>query len=292
MPEVTGRISAVFEVAAGHTRLSDRYHAYPLKIAKTFPFDYGQLGVYVMDASPGMMAGDRYMLDWRFGEYTNVFITNQSYTKVHPARMHDTAASYPCEQTQVLALGRGSYVEYMPEPLMLYNNAILYSNTEIRMAGGSTLIFSDAVCPGRIQRGEMFHYELYQNRLTVTYEGELIFNAKQRIEPAEQKLTAIGGWQDFTHIGSLYVFSERVDVHFNERLRDHMDTQCSDILRGDSGSPMSANTVYYGISRTYKYGLVLSVMGCKIYEVQEFIDMAWQFIRQQLFGNPPMFIRK
>lgn len=84
MPRVTGRVAASFTDVDGVTRLGDRYHSYPLKIAKAFSFDEGQLGIYMMDASPGIMSGDAYELEWRFGENTKAFITNQSYTKVHP----------------------------------------------------------------------------------------------------------------------------------------------------------------------------------------------------------------
>ncbi|MDF2960962.1 MAG: urease accessory protein UreD [Paenibacillus sp.] len=298
MPKVTGCITAAFSEAGGKTRLSDRYHAYPLKIAKAFPFDNGQLGVYVMDASPGMMAGDQYVLDWRFGENTDVYITNQSYTKVHPARGEgmDASAARPSRQKQQLTLQRGSYVEYMPEPLMLYKDAILYSSTAICMEPGSALIYSDAVCPGRTHRGELFQYGLYQNHLTVSYGDELIYCNKQRVQPDAQKLNTIGSWADFTHTGSLCVFSDRVDTEFTEQLREFLEQQYrlseqeQEQEREERIQPV--RPLYYGISRTYKHGLVLSVMGRKVYEIQALLEKAWQFVRQQLFAKPILHVRK
>ncbi|TDF98873.1 urease accessory protein UreD [Paenibacillus piri] len=301
MPNVTGCVTASFTAAGEQTRLSGRYHAYPLKIAKAFPFPEGQLGVYVMDASPGVMAGDRYVLDWTFGEQTDVYITNQSYTKVHPARDSDAgAAARPSSQEQRLTLGRDSYVEYMPEPLMLYKDAVFYSATDIRMDAGSVLIYADAVCPGRTYRGELFQYGLYQNRLTVTYDGELIYCAKQRIQPAAQglRLNAIGGWAEHTHAGSLCVFSDRVDAAFIEALKDFLEERNKEhdsplrnnMTAGQASRPGAP--LYFGISRTYKYGLVLSVIGSKMYEIQELMTAAWQFTRQRLFAKPVLNVRK
>jgi urease accessory protein UreH len=78
MTEPTGEVSANFAIARGQTVITRKYHSSPLKIAKTFPLSHGQAAVYVMDSSPGMMAGDEYKLDLTLGENTKVYITNQS----------------------------------------------------------------------------------------------------------------------------------------------------------------------------------------------------------------------
>lgn len=301
MANVTGRVSASFIKAEGLTRLDDRSHAYPLKIAKAFPFDGGQLGVYVMDASPGILSGDHYELNWRFGEETSVYITNQSYTKVHPARcsldsganLQDSApteaplTAFPLsQQKQTLWLMRGSYVEYMPEPLMLYKDALFSSTTEVHMEPDSALLMSDIVCPGRTQRGEIFQYIRYQNKLSVVYDGELIYTSKQRVEPGVRQFRGIGGWAEYTHNGSLYLFSNRVDEAFIEKLRELLD----EMLQRPSGE--TKPSLFYGVSRTYKHGLIVSVLGHKVFEIQFLLDGVWQWIRRELFGKPPLQVRK
>lgn len=295
MPNVTGRVSAAFVEANGQTRLSDRFHAYPLKIAKAFPFEGGQLGVYVMDASPGIMSGDHYELDWRFGEQTNVFITNQSYTKVHPSRAEAGAAGETMpvlsRQKQTLRLQRGSYVEYMPEPLMLYKDAAFLSSTEVHLEPGSALLMSDVVCPGRTQRGEVFQYDRFQNKLSVFYSGELIYSGRQRIEPARQRLGGIGSWGAYTHSGTLYLFSDLANAALAERLREFIQLEVRDNT-AQAHMPMPAERLYTGVSRTYKHGLVLSILGHKVYEIQRLLDAAWQWLRRELFDKPPLLVRK
>lgn len=294
MPKVTGRISAAFIEAGGVTRLGDRFHAYPLKIAKAFPFDDGQLGVYVMDASPGIMSGDRYELDWHFGDNAKVYITNQSYTKVHPRVRSDDGSfvDHSSEQRQKLTLEPGSIVEYMPEPLMLYKDAYFYSETEVHMEQGSTLILSEIVCPGRTQRGELFQYGLYRSKLTVTYGSELIFCSKQQVEPQSpiQKLHAIGAWGPFTHYGALYVFSEGIDGAFADAVRDYLNQwQGAD---DESVARLSDMKLFYGVSRTYKHGLIVSVMGYKVYEIQQLLEACWKFVRRKYFVGNDIVIRK
>jgi len=152
------------------------------------------------------------------------------------------------------------------------------------------LILSDLVCPGRTGRGELFQYEHYENRLNVTYEDELIYCSKQRVVPAQQKLQVIGGWSEYTHIGSLYLFNELVDTEFVEALKMHLDVQLQ--LDRENLAIASAIPLYYGLSRTYKKGMVLSILGHKVYEIQSLQDTAWAFIRQQLFTKSPLTIRK
>lgn len=170
---------------------------------------------------------------------------------------------------------------------MLYKDASFDSRTEIRMENDSTLLISEVVCPGRTQRGELFQYLQYKNEFTVYYENELIYCAKQRIEPSMQRLQHIGGWENYTHYGTLYVFSERADIVFADALRDYLDKVVTDDLVSSGGSAL-----YYGISRTYKYGILVSVMGVKVYELQEFLERAWKFARGRLFSGDPFVVRK
>ncbi|MCS7460270.1 urease accessory protein UreD [Paenibacillus doosanensis] len=294
MPRVTGRISAAFLEADGKTRLGDRYHAYPLKIAKAFPFDDGQLGVYMMDASPGIMSGDRYELDWHFGAHTKVYVTNQSYTKVHPQRLDETgqAVHPPSEQTQRLTLGQGAYVEYMPEPLTLYKDACFHSTTDVRMERGSTLILSEVVCPGRTQRGELFRYCRYRSRLAVRFGDEWVYCGRQQVEPGVQRLASIGAWGSFTHMGTLYVFSELADAAMAEALRIFMNGERDGFDAVARGRQDASSGLYAGISRTYKHGLIVSVMGRKAYEIQDYLERAWAFIRSRYFASAPLLVRK
>ncbi|CAG7616292.1 Urease accessory protein UreH [Paenibacillus solanacearum] len=281
MPEVTGAIAAEFTFSGDGTQLLRHQQSYPLKIAKTFRFDGRQLGVYVMDASPGMMAGDVYDQQWRFGEGTDVFITNQSYTKVHPARKREGDPAVPTRQRQTLHLASGAYVEYMPEPLMLYREAYYVSETDIRMERDSTLIFSEIVCPGRTHRGEQFQYELYRSRLSVRYDDELIFSAKQQTEPGRHAPAVAGRWDGYTHLGALYLFSTAADAALAEKLRERLEREFP-----------SDGSLYYGISLTYKHGLAVSVLGHRVYEIAALLDKAWSIIRSVSFHKPPLSVPK
>ncbi|WP_248927871.1 urease accessory protein UreD [Paenibacillus hamazuiensis] len=285
MPDVTGIIDAVFEKAGGRTRLSRKFHRYPLKIAKTFPFELGQLGVYMMDASPGMMAGDRYELIWRLEEDAHVLLTNQSYTKVHPSRKNEQDPIRPSSQKQSIAMASGSVLEYIPEPVMLYKDANLITETQVRMEAGSVLFLSDIVCPGRTFRGEVFQYESCRSKLEVSCAGELIFSSRQKFEPARMRMDAVGVFGEHTHIGSFYAFMEGFREDHAERLREKLDAHLHKPLPG-------GKTIDYGVSLGSKHSLIVQALARSVMDIQLLFETVWAELRFMLLGLPPAVVNK
>lgn len=282
MPEVTGSLRCLFQTdASGAAFLSQSAHTYPLKIAKTFPFPNQQLGVYMMDASPGILSGDHYELDWTFGEGTNVMITNQSFTKVHP---HRGGSGPESRQVQRLALMQGAYVEYLPEPVMLYKNARFVSETDVLLHPGSELVMSEIVCSGRLYRGESFHFSSYRSRLTVRLnDGTPIYQAKQLLEPDKMDFSALGCWGEYMYLGSLVVFSERADSSSAGSLRHALNEE-----QGIN----SSSVMYTGVSTALKHGIIVQVLGTTLTPVQRRLEQAWTFARSYLFHKPPLTIAK
>lgn len=299
MPKGSGEIRAEFALLEGRTHLIRKYHSSPLKIAKTFRFEnephiravgmdvQDQLGVYMMDCSPGLMSGDTYELNWRLHEGASVFLTNQSFTKVHPS-VHEGS-----RQLQRIQVEAGALLEYMPEPIMLYKDASFRGDTDVFLASGATLMMSEILCPGRVQRGEKFHYKNYMNRMKVYYGEELIYYQHQNIEPGRIKLDAPGCWEDHTHLGSLYVFSDSIRQKHVDAVLEALSSQ--EHAEGDEVSSihnLGALPVRFGASLTYKHGMVFTVMGTHAWQLQHTISAAWHAIRRSLLSLAPLAIHK
>jgi urease accessory protein len=284
MPSVTGEIKAEFAVRRGLTQLVHKYHASPLKIAKTFRYENemliqdahpaDQLGVYMMDCSPGLMSGDHYEINVRLGEGARVFLTNQSFTKVHPSEV-----GHGSTQRQTLHLEADALLEYIPEPLMLYKDASLVAEMDVHLSLGSALILSDVCCPGRTQRGEIFQYSRYINRMKVWHGKELIFYQNQRIEPQTMQLSAPGCWERETHLGNLYIFSDRLKHLHLEKVLESLEK-------------LEGLEVRIGASLTHKYGLIVTVMGRHAWELQLALTKAWHEIRRSLLALMPLMVNK
>ncbi|NBD26020.1 urease accessory protein UreD [Paenibacillus sp. T1] len=270
-------LRATFRRREAGTFIVSKYHTAPIKIAKAFPLE-GQLGVIVMDVSPGLLDGDRYDFQWNVEDGAHVYVTNQSFTKVHPSH----AASSGSSMSQRFELGQGAVVESMPEPVMLYRDAAFASESEVRLSRGALWMGADVFCPGRTPRGERFAYREFRNKLNVYYGNELIYAQHQRIEPSRQELFAPGCMAELTHTGVFYAFSDRIGMPEADVVREALN-----VLPKHEGQPL-----IWGVSLTYKYGFAVMAAGNAAWVLQEALEAAWSSLRLHLLHLQPLnFLR-
>ncbi|RCW42542.1 urease accessory protein UreD [Paenibacillus prosopidis] len=268
----TSVLRTSFASRGGQTIVNHKYHTAPIKIAKAFPLD-GQLGVIVMDVSPGLLDGDRYELEWTSDRDSHVMITNQSYMKVHPSRPGGGSSMY-----QTFYLEENAVVEHMPEPVMLYKSAAFQNETHVQLLAGAVWMQADVLCPGRTLRGERFDYRCYRNALSVRYGDELIFSQQQRIEPSRQSIHAPGCWDEMTHWATFYVFSDRVNSMHLEQLQQTLDSYAA-----PGGHPVVA-----GASLTHRFGVAVSAASTGAWPLQQLMREIWQTARAGVLGKPPL----
>lgn len=268
----TSVLRATFVSRQGQTFIANKYHTAPIKIAKAFPLD-NQLGIIVMDVSPGLLRGDNYELQWNSEPNSHVMITNQSYTKVHPS-----LPSGGSSMQQSFLLEKNAVIEHMPEPIMLFKGAAFRNDTFVRLQAGSVWLQAEVLCPGRALRGEKFEYRCFRNLLTVHYGEQLIFSQRQRIEPEKQVLTAQGCWDDRTHWATFYMFSDRINNTHLELLQEKID----------SFVIAESYKVIAGASMTYQYGVVVSAASTSAWPLQQLMRELWQTAREGLLNKPAL----
>ncbi|MBY9077693.1 urease accessory protein UreD [Paenibacillus sp. HN-1] len=271
LPESTF-LRASFSLRGGKTEAIERYHTAPVKIAKLFRFP-DELGVIVMDSSPGMLGNDRYVMEWEAGQDTRVVLTNQSFTKVHPCEYGQKAS-----MLQRFRLGSGSCIEVMMEPVMLYRDAAYENDTVVELQKGSVWMQGEVLCPGRILRGESFVYRRLDNRLRVYSEGRLIFHQRQVVLPEQQAIEATGSWEDFSHTGTFYVFSDGVTPKLLEDVRQALQKAPSRL----------GTEILSCASLTYTQGLVVTGYSKSAWILQELLKEVWSEVRKSLLGLPPL----
>jgi len=254
----------------GRTVLDGQFCTSPIKIAKTFP-EGKSLCIMLMDASPGMLSGDRYELQWTAGEGAHLCLTNQGFTKVHPC------APGPGASTESrYRLAAGACIETMMKPIMLYKDASYTNRTEVELERGAVWMQGEVLSPGRLLRGESFVYEQLDNRISVYYEGELIHHQRQLIRPSGQQIAAKGAWDTYSHLGSFLVCSDRVDAALLESVRVVLDRL-----------PFTKDQLYAGAAMTYRHGLIVTAAGSSSWIVQHMIKEVWDEVRKTLLELPP-----
>lgn len=252
----TAHIKAAFaalpdERTDGRTRATRIEQSAPLKIARTFSLDGGALGVCIMDASPGMLAGDCYQLDFDLADGARVEIGTQGFTRVHPSRVN------PCALQAHLRVGDGAQLEWFPEPLMLYADADLRAQTTVELAPRATFLAGDIWCAGRIGRGENWKFTRYRSRWNITRDGAPVFASSLDLAPRNFAPQQVGAWQDYTHSGNFWAFGPTPSEDLIEALWSIIEGQ---------------NTVYAGVSALENGGFLVSMLGRRAHDLQELTE--------------------
>ena len=144
-----------------------QYTTFPLRLSALFRLegaDSNRAYVYLINTSPGLLAGDKLNLCLQLAPKTKLYLTDQAATKVHPMPEEGSKATI---NYQILVDADAS-LELVPEPIILYRDSILEQKTVIRLHPTSKLFLSEIILPGRLAKKEYYDFNYYFNRLEVT----------------------------------------------------------------------------------------------------------------------------
>lgn len=174
---------------AGKTILQHRYMAYPLSVSPIFRSEEDgsaasleRAYLYRMNTSPGLLAGDRLSVSLKLTEGAQLYLADQSATKVHkmPALGDKAAVTYDIE------VGDRATLEFLPEPLILFAESALSQTTDIVIAPTGGLSWGEIILPGRLARGEVYAFRECWSRLRVrSLEGNLWFAETMKLAGRE-----------------------------------------------------------------------------------------------------------
>jgi urease accessory protein len=168
--------------AAGKTVLRHCYMAYPLSVSPIFRLEANESGasssaihrayLYRMNTSPGLLAGDALKISLNLAAGAQLYLADQSATKVHSMPQLETFATVDYR----IEVGEGATLEFLPEPLILFADAELVQKTEITLHETAGLSLGEIILPGRLARGEVYQFREYLSRLQIkSGEGETWF---------------------------------------------------------------------------------------------------------------------
>ncbi|MDP5273952.1 urease accessory protein UreD [Chengkuizengella axinellae] len=265
-------LNGEFCLRNGKTTLVDRFHQSPLKISKTHPFENSsQLYVCVMDCSPGMLDGDEYDIHMNFGEQTEVYLTNQAYTKIHPSQ------NLGVKINQRYDVKIGALLEYFPEPMVPFAKSCFQGETTFQLEKDASLVTADILTPGRIHLGESFDYQSFNNTLKVYRDDKLIAWDRFHLNPSNHHFRTEGSFGEYTHMGSFWIFSKYVDDELLKRIRDGIE---------------ELPNIFAGASFTSEQGICVRILGHKAWELQQCTENLWNIWREHAYMGAAPLIRK
>ena len=129
----------------------------PLYVQKALHYnlDYPSMAhLFVLSPSGGILQGDRYRMDVELKNNAVSHITTQGATRIY--KMESNFATHLVSMN----LRNNSYLEFIPEQLIPYNNSRFYQKTLLDIDNSSTVVYSETIVPGRIAMGEMFNFDV------------------------------------------------------------------------------------------------------------------------------------
>lgn len=268
---LTGHLQLLCEKKGAKTILQDAYFDGALKITRpVYLEDSGQAGIYMMNTGGGLLNGDRYHMEFVLREGAEAFITTQSSTKIYKT------LTQPAVQTIEIHLEKESLLEYLPDPVIAYQDARFKQQMTVRMAKDASFVCTDIFTPGWAPDGTLFRYGLLQGRLHIYVDDRLILFDHVKLEPDEE-ISGIGCLEGYTHFGTMIVINEQVNRLFLDELNDLINTFSE------------ART---GLSLLTVPGFALRVLANSTQKVETIINCSLEKLRKQDFRVRSSFLRK
>lgn len=219
-PGKEGRLELTFAADdEGDTHLVRDFARVPFHLCGTLSHDPHPDAetVYVQSPTGGVAQGDRHTVEVTAADGAIAHVSTQSATKVLTMERNYAAADVS------LSVGPSCHLEYVPDPTILNPDARYCQHVTLDIAADGTAIIGDVVVPGRLARGERFHFERYASRFEVRSGGDRLFEDAIHLTPADADPTAPGVLGEYAVHGTLYVVAPRVDpAPLSEAIHDRV----------------------------------------------------------------------
>ncbi|UHQ98458.1 urease accessory protein UreD (plasmid) [Natrinema zhouii] len=279
-PGKNGLLEATFaRQGDGPTRLVRDHVKVPYHLTGTLDTDPSPNLATLVAQEPtgGVAQGDRHRMriDARAGARAHV--TTQSATKVH-----SMDANYAHLDT-VLRAAEGSYLEYMPGPTIINEDARCLQTVDVELADDAVVVVADVLVPDGLSDHEPFGFDHYQARIEAEHDGRLVCSDAVDLRPNERDPRDPASVGEYGVVGSLYVFAPYGADTDDADSPDETDFEA--LIDEIHGELADRDGVEAGVSRLPRdAGAVVRLLGHREADVTETLRAAWDATRRQLLG--------
>ncbi len=237
----------------------------------TVPFNFNGdpkdlITLYLQSSSGGLYDKDLHKLSIKLNPNSKLHLTSQASTIVHSAK-ENVGASIATS----LTLLENSYLEFLPDPIILMANSKFKSATTINLKSSSKAMISESfLTHDPTNNGNMFQ-ECF-SETSVIIDDKLVANEKSHFRGADY-FARIKGYQC---IGSIYIYN------FNPGLADKLNRTIDQITG-----------VLIGCSVLDKLNLVIvKIIAEETTILSRSMEVAWEIARTNITGEVPKKRRK
>jgi urease accessory protein len=258
------------------TFIERQFSRYPFHICRPLYVDNhprGMATVYVQSCAGGIFSGDQLRVRVRAQAHSQTHLTSQASTVIH--RMTGSSAVLDTS----VQMEEGAFVEYLPDPVILFPEADLTSRFSLQLNERSVAIFSDSfLMYDPYHQGKYFSN--FTNETSVyNSDNELLCRDRTSVsglEVAEQNTGIIG---TKTAVGTFYYLHSGQDV-------DRMHEKLSDSIQ-------DVSTAYVGVSTLpSEAGIWARIIASEVADLRHAMEYLWFAAREHATGHRPLKRKK
>jgi urease accessory protein len=277
-PATTSRLDLAFARGPdGRTFIASQHAGYPFHVCRPHfldPEPAGLATLYVQSCSGGLFEDDDIRCDVVVGPGSAVHLTTSAATIVHSSRRGGQA-----ECSTSIRVGRNAFVEYLPDPIILFPQARLCSRLDLTIEAPADIVVAEAFIVHDPDGNHALPDAMTATTCVKLNNGTLL--ALDRVSLGSEQFLpgrpgAMGSWR--CH-GMLMVLSSSV----------HPDPLCK-ALRA---SIAAIKEVYAGVSTLPNAaGIWARFLAADAVLLRAVIACAWKESRRLLTGHEPAARRK
>lgn len=259
----------------GDSYLARQYASYPYHICRPQIVEGdppGMITLYLQSCAGGVFEHDRLEESVQVGPGAAMHLTTQASTIVH------SMAEGGARQSVDLAVAEGGWLEYLPDPFILFPTARLESRIRLALHPDATAIIGEAFL-SHDPRGEGALYDRYASEIRVERAGELIALDRMAIDRPAGGEAIPGADRRYRAHGSLLVLA-----------KPGAEAPLLDAVRAALGG---IEGVYAGASALpQRAGISVRLLAEDAWSLRRATLAVWSSVRAVLTGTVPRPRRK
>ncbi len=201
-----GKLDLVYHHPKDTTKIKSVYTQAPFKIQRPFyPEGKSICHTVIMHTAGGIVGGDILQQNIHLLPNAQVLLTTPSASKIY------RSAQKKAIQTIEITLEKDSYLEYLPQETIVFNQAQFAQKTLIKLAENSSFITWEINRFGRSARGEDFSEGKWRNSLEIWQGRKPLWIDRKLVVGENNHFYSLNGLNSKPVVGSL-IFIPRVEV--------------------------------------------------------------------------------
>lgn len=267
-----GRCDLSFSFVHEKTRLTHSFVTHPFHLTTPWHLDPalpGMAVVYLQTPAGGLIQGDRTRMQFTFAPRSQTHLTTQAAEKIH-------AMTANCAvQHLSFSLGSGAYVEYCPEPVILFPGARFAQNAVVTLAPGASFFLSEIFLSRRAADGTSFEALATLLRVQDVNAG-LLMHDRGFIQTQTHDLTGPGVLDKYQAWGQALLVGPSVPSSWSQEIHQLLSTE-HNLLCGTTLLPKAR-------------GVYVKVVGSQVPAIRRILHRVWDYVRIHLLGvSAPSF---